>query len=601
MSVRRRNRRLLPALAASCLVSVSLLASPALAQKTKDKGTGTVATEPAVAAQTSVVVDVPTIEAVDSSMSEEALGDILRGNVAGNAEDLASLSAESIFVPEITVTIETPMDGETLTSVVSFTGLSLEEVSEGVATRVSLDGTTLTADEFRATYGTLSAENVDIGRLLGIYGLVDTDGSEELASVYTNFVAAGGSLEAEDVSCTIGEVTNGELQARPLRTSFGDMMALAQAMEADPENPDPKLVGDLLRIYADIFTAFRSTDMSFGGIDCAGVNDDGGPVAVSVGGVTMSGFEPGYYPSISVDGLSVDADDEGVFALDNFTYKRMDLSGPLAVVEQAPEAIDQAWLDANVRSLIPAMEGASFSGLSVDIPDPETPDGRIQFGVASFDLSLDNYINGIPTVIDTSATGIVAQLPEDTQDPQLQQLVALGITSLDAAFRIAASWNADAERIDVDEVSISGTDLASVVLDGVIANVPAALFGLDEDAALAAAMGTALKSINLTVTDEGLSDIILAVVGAEQGTDPATMRPVFAGLAEGTIIGMMAGAADAAKLGSAVNSFVSGTARTLAISIEAKSDPGLSAVDLMLAEDDPTALLGKVNISATAK
>ncbi len=584
MSARRPTRRLLPAIAASCLLSVSLLASPALAQKTKNKDTGAV-TEVA-APEMSVVVDIPSVDAVGSSMSEEAIEDILRGNVAGNAEELAVLSAESISVPEIKLTVTTTSDGDTLTSEITFTGLSIDGVVDGVAAKVGLEGVSMTADDVTIGYGAMSAETVNIGGLLGIYGLV-ASGQTELETVYTNFVAAGGTLEAEDVSCTIGEVTTGEFQARPLKTSFGDFMALAQALEAQPDTPDPKLVGDLMRIYADIFTAFRSSEMTFGGVDCSGVDDQDRPVAVTVGSVTMAGFEPGFYPAISIDGVSIDAEGEGSVVFDNFTYKRMDLTGPIAAVEAAPAEIDDAWLEANIRSLIPAMEGLSLSGLSVDVPDPEDPDSRIQFGVGNFDLTLGDYLNGIPTMLDTSATGIVADLPEDTQDEQLAQLVALGITNIDAAFRIAAHWNEDAEQIEVEEVSVSGVDLASVVLKGIIANVPAALFGLDNDASMEAAMMTAVKSLDLTVTDAGLSDIILAVVGAEQGTDPETMRPVFAGIAEGTIIGMMAGAADAAKLGGAINSFVSGTAKTLNIAIVAKDDPGLGMVDFMMAEDDP--------------
>jgi hypothetical protein len=114
-------------------------------------------------------------------------------------------------------------------------------------------------------------------------------------------------------------------------------------------------------------------------------------------------------------------------------------------------------------------------------------------------------------------------------------------------------------------------------------------------------MGVAIKALKLDVTDAGLSDIVLAVAAADQGADPATLRPVFAGLAEGTIIGMMAGVADAAKLGAAINQFVSGKAKSLNIGIEAKEDPGLSMVDFMTAEDDPASLIGKVNISASAK
>lgn len=118
---------------------------------------------------------------------------------------------------------------------------------------------------------------------------------------------------------------------------------------------------------------------------------------------------------------------------------------------------------------------------------------------------------------------------------------------------------------------------------------------------MAASLAVAVQSLDLTVTDQGLSDIILAVVAAEQGADPATLRPVFAGLAQGTVIGMMAGAADAAKLGEAINSFVAGKAKMLTIGIEAKTEPGLGMMDFMQAEEDPATLLGKVNISAEAK
>ena len=64
---------------------------------------------------------------------------------------------------------------------------------------------------------------------------------------------------------------------------------------------------------------------------------------------------------------------------------------------------------------------------------------------------------------------------------------------------------------------------------------------------------------------------------------------------------MMAGAADAAKLGSALGEFISGKAKSLNISIEAKDEPGLTMVDFMMAEEDPSTLLPKVNISASAK
>ncbi|UXN72551.1 hypothetical protein N8D56_14865 [Devosia sp. A8/3-2] len=74
------------------------------------------------------------------------------------------------------------------------------------------------------------------------------------------------------------------------------------------------------------------------------------------------------------------------------------------------------------------------------------------------------------------------------------------------------------------------------------------------------------------------------------------MRPIFAGLAEGTIVGFLAGAAEAQKVGAAINSFVSGKAKQLTIDMTAKADPGTGLFDFIAAENDPAALIGKVNI-----
>jgi len=592
MSSELFSRRRLASITAACLISVALPAG-AMAQKVKTRS------EPAAPA-ISYSVSIPTVDAVDSSLDEAVLAEILSGKLIENAESLATLDAASISVPEITIDLTSEIDGEVNTATLTFTDLVLENVVDGVAASVSLGGSDLTSDEGKGTFGVMSAANFDIGGVLGIYGLVQTSGTE-LKTIYTDFTVEGGSFEADDMACHIGAASAAEFKGRPLKTNFMEMMAFAQALEDNPDDPDPATVGKIIRMYADIFTAFETSDMVFEGFDCEGTDSDGQAMSFAIAGMTMGGMKPGFYPTISMDGLDVTVEDDGFMRLENFTLKQMDLAATIATLENAPELVDESWLEANARLLIPAFEGFSFSGFTMDIPDPDAEDARIKVDIGAFDLTLANYINGIPGDVDTSASNIRVALPADSDDEQIQQLVALGITEIDAGFRFAAAWDAATDAIVVEEASLTGADLASVFIAGTVANATEALFSLDENEALAAAMDVAVKSLDLTVNDAGLSDIILSVAAAEQGADPATLRPVFAGLAEGTVIGMMAGAADAAKLGSAVNSFVSGAAKSLNIVIEAKDDPGLGMMDFMAAEDDPASLIGKVNISATAK
>lgn len=592
MSLSLTKKRGLAALAAACLASVALPAVPAMAQKVKTK---------TPAAETSSVdysVSIPSIDAVGSTIDEAVISDILSGNLADHAAALAELDATSITVPEITVTLDITVDGQRERGVLTFNNLVLEDVVDGVAASVRLDGSSFETPDGNAQIGATTAANFNIAGVLGIYGLVPSQ-SREMQTLYTDFLMEGGTFDAEEVSCTFGATSGAEVRGRPLDTSFIEIMRIAQELESNPDDPDPALIGEVMRMYADILTAFESSEFTFDGLDCEGSDGDD-LINISIAGITMGGMSPGVYPAISIDGFSLIAED-GSMSFDNFTMKPMDLSGIIDLLSSPPETVDEAWLEANARSLIPGFEGFSFAGFSMDIPDMESAGERIVAEVAEFDLTLASYINGIPSALDTWARGIAVDLPDSSGDEQIEQLLALGVTGVDAGFRVAASWNEASNSIDIEEVSVSGVDLASVALKGTLANATEALFSLDTDEALMAGMGIAVKALSVDVTDWGLSDIILTAVAAEQGADPATLRPIFAGLAEGTVLGMLAGAADAAKLGSALNAFVSGTAKSLNISIEAKADPGLSLEDFMLAEDDPTTLLGKVNIDASAK
>lgn len=598
MVISNRLGQRLSLVATACLMSVALPASAAWAQKVKNKTPPAEAS--AAAVEPSVTVDIPTVESIGSNVDEDTIRAIFSGSVVDNAETLAGLTATSITIPEINLDVTAVIDGETTVTSVTFSDIVLSDVTEGVAATISLAGIALEeSDDASAELGALSATDFNIAGVLGLYGLVDAGGQTELETIYKDFGFEGGSFTAEDISCTMGGMTVGEFKARPLKHSFGEVLAMIGTLETE-DDPSPQQIGDLLRVYADMFTAFETTPAEFGGFECSGV-EDGKAMTMAMAGMTMGAMSPGVYPSISMDGFDITVEGDGSFQLGNLTVKAMDLSGPIAAIEGAPQALDEAWLTANARSLIPAFEGFSFSNLVIDIADPEAEGERIAASLGAFDLTLGNYINGIPADLFTTASNIVVDLPEQTDDEQLQQLIDLGVTSVDASFTIDAAWSEAEDTIVIDELSFTAADLATVALSGTLANATDALFSIDENESLMAAMGVAIRALKLDINDAGLSDIILARVAADQGADAATMRPVYAGLAEGTVIGVLAGAAEAQKVGSAISAFISGEAKNLTIDLTAKDPAGLSLPDFMAAEDDPTALIGKVNIEATAK
>lgn len=601
-----RNRTGLTALAAALLMSISMpghatLAEdkPAASASTKSKP-GAKAPAPAAQSDVDFSVSIPQVDAVNSTLTEEELTDILTGNLQAYADQLATLDADSVTFPTISITTNYTTDGETSQATVTLSDLVLHDVSGGVASTISLGSVDMQVDDGEVSFGTISADNFSIAGILGFYGLIERPGQSGMETIYSNFSAEGGTIEADDMRCTIGATTAAEFRARPLRVSFIEMMAMAQALENDPDDIAPARIAEFARMYADIFTAVESSEILFDGLNCDGTDSTGGLIAISLAGMSMSGMSPGIYPAISIDGLTISAGEEGMATLENFTFKPMDLASTIEALSTLPDDVNEAWFDENWRAFMPAMEGFSISGLDMDLPDPDDEDNRIRVGIGLFDLTLGAYRNGIPADIDLVAENLRAELPDSFEDEQLQQLRDMGLTSIDFGFRIAASWDEDRNVIDVEELSLAATDLGSMMIAGTVANAGAGLFDNDPDVALYAALSVALKSLNLSLTDEGISDLVFTIAAAEQNTNPASMRLIAAGLAEGALMAQLAALADAPAIASTVSRFIGGKARTLDIAIEARNDPGLSAQDLMEVEENPATLIEKVEISAEA-
>ncbi|HTM78674.1 MAG TPA: hypothetical protein VL133_13720, partial [Devosia sp.] len=151
------------ALVAACLLSVALPSGAVLA-KEKNKTPA----PPITVSAPEFSVDIATIDAVGSNVDEATLRAIFSGNIVDNADALASLTADSITIPAITISFSGEMDGKTESGQFSFNNVVLNQVEDGVAASFSLDGMELTSDEaINGNFGAVSAANLDIGGMLG--------------------------------------------------------------------------------------------------------------------------------------------------------------------------------------------------------------------------------------------------------------------------------------------------------------------------------------------------------------------------------------------------------------------------------------------------
>jgi len=562
-------------------------------------------TGPASAAATPTLhttVTVPSVRVVDSSLDEPTLKAVLGGDVVGHASELASLNARRITIPLYDVAYSSSTsDGTTVTGDFVFHDIRLSSVSKGVANTLSIGSVTVSNSAGGAgTFGKITAEQFDIGGLLSFYGLVPGDPSGPPRPIFRNLREAQGSIKSPTGSCDIGDTAMASLKARPLKMSFVDFMNLVGEANDEGDNVSPETGAKIVAFLVDATQAIEASPIVFAGLKCDGTDKDGKRVLVGVGQVRFGAFANGRYPDISVDRVRIVEPGQGQMALSRFLFKGIDFSGALAALKDAGPSLDQDWLEAHYRELIPAFGGLAFSGFNADIPDDQNPGQRIQAAVGSFDLTLGNYVNGVPTDIESNARHIIVAIPPDSSDEFASSLLGVGIDKLDVGYDFALRWDEPSQEIRLEKFSVSGAHLASLAVAAVLGNATRALFATDTSAAIDAGQALTLKNVAIDMHDFGLADRVYGEMAKRAGQDVKAFRQGLAALAQGTALVFLGGAADSTEVTQAVGDFING-ARTLAIRMTSKDPAGLSFDDFIAGQHDPTAALSKVNIEAHAK
>lgn len=593
MTLPARNR-VVRLLLAAALTSACLPASASLAQ------TATI-TDISTEVEGAFKLTVPTVETTDASLSEAAIRAIFAGDLASTAGELAELDAASIRIPEIRIEYEvpSPSGGAAQKSVIVYRDLELADVSDGVAQSASLGSAEVDAGEgVTFTFGRMSAARFDIGGALGFYGLGAKAGSQEIRPIYADFVFDGMEIKGPEFSCEVGPARVAEFSARPLQHSFQDMMVYAQQLEAAEKagsEPSPEAITRMIAFYVDFLTAFKSSPTEFDGLTCSGKDDEGNKLEIRSGALTIGGFEPGTYPEISLNDLRIDVENEGWLELANFTWKAMDFSTAIAALKSAGTAIDEGWFEANWRKLVPVFDGLSISGFGMDIPDEENPGERIQASVGALDISLADYVNGIPANVALSGTNIEVALPADAGP----ELAALGIEKIGLDYDVAMRWDEASETIVVDRVEISGAEIGSVQLSGTLGGATSALFSSDIETATNAAMGLTFKDLQLEIADAGITSVIIALAAKEEKQEPAAFRAILSGLAQALPLAILGPSEEAMAVGSALREFVDGRPN-LSLTITATDPGGLALAEFEAFEKEPAAIAGKLSITAEA-
>lgn len=547
-------------------------------------------------------VSVPTVEVIDGNINEGAVRGLFSG-APGALDALATLDAKSVTIPEIKMTYPGYGDGGA-PMVVTYRDVTLTDVTDGVAAAAHVGGADFTgAEKTTGTFGEMSIGRFDLAGLLSFYGLTTTvTAGTEMKEVYSDFKFSGGTLSGGDVfKCEFGTAALGSFSARPLKQNFAEINTLimeAEAAQKAGTEVAPATVDKLVRFYADIFTAFSSTPMTFDGFSCSGKDEKGNPLTVASGPITVGGFQPAIYPEISLSDFNMTVENDGFLNFGNFTWKKMDFTAAIAAIEAAT-TLDEAYFAANWRKLVPYLDGLSLANLNIDVPDPESSGKRITGTIGAFDATLGNYVNGIPADIALSLGNFILPITAEMTDLPVADLLARGIDKLDISLGTKLAWDKDTSTIKVNDVLIDLGTLGRINLSGTFGNATEALFADNTDQATMAAMLLTLLDVTVEVEDRGIGSIAFAAGAKDAGQPEAAFRTAVAGMAQGMTLAFLGNTAEALTAAQQLGTFLSGASH-LKLTITAKDTAGIGLADLAAAEKDPTALAGKLNVVAEA-
>lgn len=232
---------------------------------------------------------------------------------------------------------------------------------------------------------------------------------------------------------------------------------------------------------------------------------------------------------------------------------------------------------------------------SVDIvaPDDKTPGKTIHVAFGSFELKSD-YDGDVMKQGATTLKGLVVEPAAGSEFAA--QLASLGYSKIEMGAAVGAHYEAGAKTLSLDEFTIEGVQMGSVGLKANFADIEPALFTGDEGSRMQALLGGSIASLEIRLVNSGLFEKALAFYAKQEGTTPEALKQQVAATAAQMVPLMLGGAPESLKVAAEAQKFIN-SPKNLTVSLKAKGAP-LKAADFM--GGDPSAILGKVDISAVA-
>jgi|1186.fasta_scaffold00441_3 hypothetical protein len=514
-------------------------------------------------------------------------------------ERLRAVSADRIVASEIVAEPKAGTPGQTVTYLnFVLTGVNAGHVTDASAQSISMVLTDDNAGRISGDFGAMTAHNIDFVLAGRIAASSRSDANEAKGLLYENFSLDGGGFVAqkENVEITFGRISGSKIKARP----FATPLSALPKDNSQPQVMTPEQKRMMAGFGADLLDSFDIGSFEVRDIGVKGISD-AKPFNAHLDRMALADLGDAKIGEFSFAGFSTTSDNTRV-SLGNVAFRGFDMSAMRTRMKAAASDIAQPLDEAKPRELMPNLREFSLSAFEYRGAGAGIVAGAGRGGanmrINKIETRSSDVYEGIPTALTASLDGLSFDVSATASNDSLRTIAGLGYSQVDLGSRMDVAWKQSAQELAANEVSVAAAGMGALRLKGTLTNVSKDLFAPEPAVAQAAALSALVKNVDLTVTDQGLLNRMIANEAKRSNRTPDAVRSEWVTAAAVGIPRAFGDATAGRTLGAAVSKFI---AKPNTLHVSANAPNGIGAAELMLFSQDPAAFLKRMDVQASAE
>ncbi|ERI14333.1 hypothetical protein ACS5UA_01640 [Brucella sp. RRSP16] len=570
-------------------------------------------------------ISIPSVAIEDANFDSAMLKDTFGNSGLTLPERVGRFSAKRLTAQEIKV-VQTVANNEqnVVYKDVALEDINLGKVAHYTAGSTDFDFTVEVPDEdgekvtekMTGTIGAAEGKDIDGVFLARLYTEKAGPDDKEAKPVYGPFSAKNIVMKTKDVTFSYDEVRSNGFSARMPAVPFTETLQKLQALEKMDE-PSPAETRELILQLTSLFETIGKGD-----VELIGMKIEPTDASKGKGGIERI--------AVAFDNQKMDATIKGFGFAEGPNYMKMEeasLQGfswatSIEALKKFAALSDDQIENFPYTTMLPEFGTLRIVGIDADLPYDESEDvdageenaddadqaateetsvpslpERIQFAMKSYEVSLNKPYNGIPTDVRVAYEDMSLKVPAQGDDEFYQQLRKLGYDRLTMSSNFEANWDEANQNLIIKDISVSGKDMGSVSMSGLMGGFTKEFFSGDKVMTQVALLGLKAKQVNLKIQEKGIIAKGIKMYAQENNLTEDEVRSTVSLIAAAALQELAADQPQLQDVAAAFSTFLA-KPNIFELAVKAKADKGIGALEMVAASQDPLTLLDKVDIEA---